>query len=249
MERLWSRAKSASGRASASDRLDHVGAKHRILAVEDDPRVATGIVAGVRDAGFDVELVTTGEAAVRAIVDGDFDLVVLDINLPDFDGFDVLRRISGKSTRPVIVLTARTELDERIQAFRLGAVDFVPKPFFMQELVARIEARLRIAKDLPARVVRWQSAVLDIDGRTLSIGDKPVQLTRHELDLLAYLALRPNRAVPRAVLAESVLDPLAARDERTIDSHVAHIRKKLGAEGAALVTVWGIGYRFDPAGR
>jgi two-component system OmpR family response regulator len=220
----------------------------RILLVEDDAHVAAGIVQGLRATSFRVELVTTGEAAVRTVLRQSPDLVVLDLMLPDVHGFEVLRQLQGKTATPIIVLTAQSELDERVEAFRLGAIDFVPKPFFLRELVARIQTRLHVAQSAPSRVVRWADAELDLDARKVSVAGKAVALTKHEHDLLACLVTRPGRAMSRAALAEAALDPLTDREARTIDSHVARLRKKLGRAGEAIVTVWGIGYRFDDAG-
>lgn len=220
--------------------------KVRVLVVEDDAGTAAGIVRGLSAAGFAVELATNGAEGARLSLRGEHDVMVLDLLLPELSGFEVLSRLEGRSAIPTIVLTARTELDDRLRCFGLGAADFVAKPFFIEELVARIRSRLRARAVTPNRAVRWADAVLDLDGRTATVAGAPVPLTRNELDILAYLADRPGRAVSRQLLAERALDPLAERDARTIDTHVARLRRKLGAAaGTAIVTVWGIGYRFD----
>lgn len=220
--------------------------KVRVLVVEDDAATAAGIVRGLRAAGFAVELATSGSEGARLALGAQHDVLVLDLLLPDRSGFEVLELLQGRTAVPTIVLTARTELDDRLRCFGLGAADFVAKPFFIEELIARIKSRLRVRESAPNRAVRWADAVLDLDARTAAVGGAQVALTRNELDILAYLVDRPGRAVSRQQLAERALDPQAERDARTVDTHVARLRRKLGAAaGAAIVTVWGIGYRFD----
>jgi len=222
----------------------------RVVVVEDDPSVAAGLVRGLRLAGFEVELATDGTTGARLAMADEIDVVLLDLMLPARSGFEVLEMLQRRpAVPPVIVLSARTELGDRLRAFQLGAVDFVPKPFWVEEVVARIRARLHTPEAPRAsRVVEWAGVVVNLDARTVTVDGEPVALTRFELDLLAYLVQRPGRAIPRAQLASQALGPLDERTERTVDSHLARIRKKLGPAAAALSTVWGIGYRFDPSG-
>jgi len=218
-----------------------------VLVIEDDPSITAGLERGLRAAGFEVTVATSGdEGYLRALSLG-FDLAVLDLMLPDCSGLDVLRSWKGQLSTPVIVLTARTDLEDRLEAFRLGAVDYVPKPFWIEELVARIRTRLA-GKASPPRRVSWEDVTVDLDGRTACVGGESVALTQHEFDLLAYLIGRAGRAISRRQLAQEALPLLGDRDERTVDSHIARIRRKLGKRGAArIATVWGIGYRFAPA--
>jgi two-component system OmpR family response regulator len=220
-----------------------------ILVVEDDASTAAGIVAGLRGAGFEVELATSGRDAMQRIADGGHDLVVLDLMLPEASGFDVLERVRHRVGCPIIVLTARSGLPDRLRAFDLGAADYLAKPFWMEELVARIRSRLRVSDDTPRRVVRWASVALDLDARTVHVDERAASFTPTEFTVLAFLVERRGRAVSRRVLAEQALASLEGEsDARTVDSHVARIRRKLGTGAAALATVWGIGYRFDPGG-
>jgi DNA-binding response OmpR family regulator len=221
----------------------------RLLVAEDDPGVASGLVRGLREAGFEVELACDGAQAREALARRPPDLLVLDLMLPVLSGIELLESVHERPHPPVIVLTARIDLGERLRCFALGAVDFVPKPFFMEELVARIRARLRLVEEAPTRIVQWADVELDLDRRIARAGGSEIALTRHELDVLAYLAQRPGRAVTREQIAERALSGVEAPEPRTIDTHVARVRKKLGPAGAAaILTVWGIGYRFSPAG-
>jgi two-component system OmpR family response regulator len=221
--------------------------QERLLVVEDDPGVAGGIVRGLREAGFEVELATSGVDGAKKALEGGFSAIILDLMLPGQTGFDVLEQLQGRSSIPVLVLTARSDLADRLKCFGLGAADFVTKPFWLEELVARLRARLRISPEAPKRVIRWANVALDLDSRLVTIEGTDAGLTKNEFDVLAHLVERQGRAISRDQLAEHALTPFEQRDARTVDSHIARIRKKLGAEGGArIATVWGIGYRFEP---
>jgi DNA-binding response OmpR family regulator len=219
----------------------------RVLVVEDDASTAAGIVRGLRAAGMAVDLSSTGSDGARRILADRYDIVVLDLMLPEQTGFDVLERVRHRAPLPVIVLTARTDLPDRLRAFELGAADFMAKPFWIEELVVRIRSRLRLADERPKRVVRWEAVALDLDARTATVEGRSAALTPTEFAVLAFLVERRGRAVSRSVLAEQALASLEEPDARTVDSHVARLRKKLGAGASAIATVWGIGYRFEPA--
>ncbi len=218
----------------------------RILVVEDDAGVAAGVVRGLALAGFEVELATDGVLGTRKALEQRFDAIVLDLMLPEQNGLSVLEQLNGRSSVPILVLTARTELSDRLAAFALGAADFIAKPFWIEELVVRLRARLRLLPEEKKRIVRFANARIDLDSRIVCTDEIDVGLTRHEFDVLAYLVARAGRAISRDQLAEHALAPFELRDARTVDSHVARVRRKLGASAAAhLITVWGIGYRFE----
>jgi len=218
----------------------------KVLVVEDDAGVAGGIVRGLRGAGFEVELATDGVEGTRKALERRFDAIVLDLMLPGQNGLAVLEQLKGRESVPILVLTARSELPDRLACFALGAADFIAKPFWIEELVVRLRARLKITPETKKRVVNWADATLDLDRRSVTVAGGDAGLTRHEFDILAHLAERVGRAISREQLAEHALSPFEQRDARTIDSHIARIRKKLGPLASAhLTTVWGIGYRFE----
>lgn len=223
----------------------------RVLVVEDDLQVVHGLVSGLARAGFDVSVAMTGTDGAQRAVAERFDVVVLDLMLPGRSGFQVLEGMSGRVSTPVVVLSADTELASRLRSFQLGAVDFVPKPFWIEELVARLRSRLRLRDDVPTRTVAFGGTLVDLDRRTVVRDGADVGLTHHEFNVLAWLVARPGHAVSRRQLVEHTLSEDREATERTVDSHVSRIRKKLGPDGASIVTAWAVGYRFEPgaAGR
>jgi DNA-binding response OmpR family regulator len=218
----------------------------RVLVVEDDAATAAGIVRGLKSLHFDVELSTDGADGARRILTDRYDVIVLDLMLPEQSGFNVLERVRHRTQAPIIVLTARTDLPDRLRAFELGAADFVAKPFWIEELAARIRSRLRLDESRPNKVVSWSGVSVDLDARSVEVEGKAVALTPTEFSILGFLLQRVGRPVSRRVLAEQALASNDEPDARTVDSHVARLRKKLGPGAVAIATVWGIGYRFDP---
>lgn len=218
----------------------------RILVVEDDDQLGAQITSRLRAEGYEVTWLRDGSEAARADPSG-FALILLDLMLPGTYGLDLLKRFRKTSDVPVLVVTARDHPADRVRGLELGADDYVTKPFWPEELLARVKARLR--RPVMTRGERLVVGALSIDlgGRRVEVDGEAVELTRVELDLLAMLAKRPGQAITRAVLAEAVLDPDKQGTERTLDVHVSRLRKKLGAEGKRIATVWGIGYRLEPA--
>ena len=213
-----------------------------ILVVEDDPAIASNIVRGLKSAGFEVELATSGTAGLEIAVRTKPALVILDLMIPELHGHEVLTQLRAISTVPVIVLTASGTLDDRLKSFGLGADDFLAKPFWFEELLARVRTRLRIQIESPRRTVVWADAELDLDARIARTSGRDIELTPSEFLLVSFLAERRNRAVSRVHLADALGGGVS---DRTIDSHIARARKKLGEAGNAITTVWGIGYRMN----
>ena len=216
----------------------------RILVIEDDLNVVQGLVSGLRRAGFDPSLAMAGDEGLSNILNGSFDLVLLDLMLPKLTGFEVLDAIRSRVSVPVVVLSARTDLPARLQSFEGGAVDFVPKPFFMEELIARIRARLALESPAPRRALSVADVVLDIDARVARRDGAVVDLTAYEFNVLAFLRERSGRAQSRGQIADGALSESGDCSDRTVDSHISRIRKKVGPLAAQRIqTVWGIGYR------
>jgi len=217
--------------------------QHRLLVVEDDPGVGSQLVRGLSAAGFEVELATDGELALQCLDRTTYDLLVLDMMLPGVHGMDVLKRTHARSGPPAIVLTARGDLTDRLRAFAAGAIDFLPKPFWMEELLARIRARLHLTAERH-RIFTWDDVEVDLDARGVRVGGETAHLTPVELEILAILVERRNRAVSREFIANNILRS-GDRNERSVDPHVARLRKKLGAGGAKIISIRTLGYRLE----
>jgi len=216
----------------------------KVLLIEDDEELGAQVADHLRAAGYEPTWVKDGDEAL-AVDPAPFALVVLDLMLPGAYGMDVLRAYRRRDDTPVLVLSARHDTVDKVQALELGADDYLTKPFWPEELIARVHARLR--RPVLQRDGRLEvgALALDLEGRRLSIDGRPVELTRAEFDLLAALARRPGAAVPRSWLADHVLDPEKDGTERTLDVHVSRLRKKLGPHAACVKTVWGVGYRLE----
>jgi len=215
-----------------------------ILLVEDDDAIAASLISGLATSGMTVRRVSNGADAVAAEIP---DVVLLDIGLPDFDGFEVCRRIRQKSQVPIIMLTARDEEIDRVFGLEIGADDYVTKPFGLRELIARIRAvsRRRAAVDLPAsEILEIGNLKLDLSTRRVYMSGKEVELTTKEFDLLAYLAEHPGIVHRRTDIMESVWDANWYGPTKTLDAHVAAVRKKLG-NADWIEAVRGVGFRLE----
>ena len=214
-----------------------------ILVVEDDAEIAARLVRGLREADYGVELATDGAQAAE-LDPSAHAMVVLDLNLPHVDGFELLQKWRSRSSTPVLVLTANLDLQSRLRTFDLGAIDYMPKPFFMEELLARVRARVG-RRDVNPRTLQLGAAVVDFDARQVFIEGEDLGLTTVEFNVLAYLLERPGRALSRRQIAEAALPSELEASDRVVDSHIARIRKKLREDAKVIVTVWGIGYRYQ----
>lgn len=213
-----------------------------ILVVEDDAQLGAQVVEHLQRAGFQTQWWREG----RPWPAGEpvpYELVVLDLMLPGTYGLDLLKDLRACSEVPVLILSARTGAPDRVRALQLGADDYLTKPFWPEELVERVRARLRRPTLQRTGVVVAGPLSLDPDARTASVEGRALELTRVEFDILLALARRPGAAISRRWFAEHVLDPERDGSERTLDVHLSRLRKKLGVEGL-IETVWGIGYRL-----
>ena len=215
----------------------------QLLLVEDDPTIAEPLIEGLEYEGFGVRWVRTGQAA---LADPGADLVLLDLGLPDVDGREVCRTMAARSATPVIVVTARGDEFDRVLLLEIGADDYVVKPFGFRELVARIRAVLRRGARGPAGDGRQQLGALSIDrrGRQVLLAGCPVELTTKEFDLLVLLAAEPGTVRRREEIIALVWDENWWGSTKTLDVHVASLRKKLG-DPRWIATLRGVGYRLD----
>lgn len=219
---------------------------HRVLVVDDEERMRGLLVLYLKRAFEVVETAASGDEALEKLASSHYDLVILDILMPGVDGWEVCRRIREKSRTPVMMLTALSETEDKLEAFGAGADDYLTKPFDPRELVARAQALVRRAHG--GERLAYGPLVIDLLARQVFVEGKPVSLTPKEFDLLAWLVRSPGRAFSREELLHEVWGETVFLETRTIDSHVKTLREKLGRDkaGAGLVTVWGVGYKFDP---
>jgi len=222
-------------------------AERNLVIVEDDPNIADLLDMYLRDAGFRVLQAGSGVRGLELIEQHRPQLVLLDIGLPDIDGFEVCRRVRTKSNVPVLFLTARDGELDRILGLELGADDYVTKPFSPREIVARVKAILRRGqpdtREAQDIVHIGDDFQVDVTRREARAKGEPIALATREFDLLAHLARNQGIALSRQQLLDSVWGADWYGDDRTVDVHVRQLRKKLG-DDLPLATVWGIGYRL-----
>ncbi|MFI7499801.1 response regulator transcription factor [Streptomyces sp. NPDC049687] len=231
----------------------------RLLLIEDDDRIAGPLTEGLGRYGFTVDRVRTGAAGLAD--DGSADLVLLDLGLPDMDGLDVCRALRARSPVPIIMITARGEEADRVAGLELGADDYLAKPFGVRELVARIRAVTRRTGALPAvpqapgtgapvaAAAPQRLGSLEVDRRTRQVwvAGRETALTPREFDLLAHLAQDPGAVHSRQQIMDAVWDPNFFGPTKTLDAHVASLRRKLGDPGW-ITTARGVGFRLTVPG-
>ncbi|MBN6192686.1 MULTISPECIES: response regulator transcription factor [Microbacterium] len=219
----------------------------RVLIVEDDERVAAALEAFLARSGYATVRASDGAQALT-LVDADTEVVLLDLGLPDVDGIDLCRRIRGRSDVPIVIVTARNQVAERIKGLRAGADDFVVKPYDVHELLARIEAVTRRSRPLrteaDTRVLLHDGSVhIDLVAREVRVDGAVVGLTRKEFDIVGVLARYPGVAVPKERLIREVWNTDWRGFGHSLEVHVAAIRRKTGDRGF-IETVRGVGYRL-----
>lgn len=213
----------------------------RILLVEDDPLLGDGLRAGLRELGFQVDWVRDGQAAERELRAEGYAAAVLDLGLPLQDGFDVLAAARRRGVKtPVLVLTARDAVPDRIRGLDTGADDYVIKPVDLHELAARLRALVRRAHGQPQERLQVGALTLDPATRTVSFEGQPVALAMREFDLLHALMLNPGRVMSREQLEQSLYSWGTEVESNAIEVHIHHLRRKLRAE--LIQTVRGVGY-------
>ena len=220
----------------------------RALAVEDDPRIRADLAAALAAAGFRVETCADGEEAWFLGDTEDYDLVILDLGLPKMDGLAVLKRWrAGGQTVPVLVLTARGAWAERVEGIDAGADDYLPKPFRMEELLARVRALIRRANSSASSALVHGRLKLDMAARRLYCDGHPVDITARELAVLELLLLREGRVVTKQQIMDSLYGWEEASTSNAVEVFIYRLRKKLEATGVDISTVRGMGYLIEKA--
>ena len=223
----------------------------RVLLVDDDATVRDVVRRYLEREGLAVELAGDGTTGLERALAGRPDLVVLDLMLPGLPGLEVCRRLREAGPVPIVVLTALGEESDRVLGLELGADDYVTKPFSPRELTLRVLSVLRRSREPVARparpaVLRDGDLAVDVAARVATAGGRELLLTVREFDLLAFLLGHPRQAYTRAELLEQVWG-WTFGDQATVTVHVRRLREKLGPAGPRVATVWGVGYRYDPA--
>lgn len=232
----------------------------RILVVDDEKTITDLVGIYLRNEGYDVTLAYTGAEAAREILEHEFDLAVLDIMLPDIDGFELLRTIRTDHTYPVIMLTARDAQADKIEGLSLGADDYVVKPFRPLELVARVKAQLRRYTSYGSRgqaedgadaspLIAFNGLVINRDARTVTVDERAVRSTPLEYAILLYLAERRGHVVPVEDLFRAVWnEEFMAGSNNTVMVHIRHLREKIGDDAQNprfIKNIWGVGYTIE----
>ena len=222
-----------------------------VLIVEDDKNIAELLQLYLEKQGYAVTMAADGGQGLTKFRSIQPDLVLLDVMMPVMDGWSLCRTIRAESSIPVIMLTAKSELDDKVQGLRSGADDYITKPFEMREVLARIEAVLRRTDrnlpQTPVRILHFDKLTIDMDAFELVIDGKKVDAPPKEMELLFFLASSPNRVYTRNQLLDEVWGFDYFGDSRTVDVHVKRLREKLEdvSEQWSLKTVWGVGYKFE----
>jgi DNA-binding response OmpR family regulator len=226
----------------------------RILLVEDEEQLATLVRQHLMSAGYSVSVAGDGNQALDILAASQVDLVILDWMLPGIDGLEVCRRIRARSITPILMLTARGEELDRVLGLEVGADDYLTKPFSMRELLARARALLRrvdlMQRDAsdhtsaPKPALEVGALRIDVAGRAVTVDGEPVDLTPKEFDLLRMLAEQPGRAYSRDYLLQRIWGDEYVGFDRTVDTHIVRLRRKLGRIGDRVATVWGVGYKL-----
>ncbi|MFH2204110.1 MAG: response regulator transcription factor [Elusimicrobiota bacterium] len=226
--------------------------QYQILVIDDDEGVVALVSEALEDQGFEVHSASSAKAGRGCLERSEFDLIVLDRTLPDGDGLDLcaeLRKKPAKNALPILFLTAKNTVDDKIEGLRTGGDDYITKPFNTAELLARVEALLRRS----GRMGKPESIVigdlrLEMDSRKAYLKKRGIALWAKEFDLLALLVSQKNRVLSREFLLQQIwgYDPDSAPSTKVVDVTISHVRQKLGPHGDKIVTVRGFGYRFDP---
>ncbi|MBC8531005.1 response regulator transcription factor [Gehongia tenuis] len=223
----------------------------RILVVDDEPLIVKGLKYSLEQDGYEVDSAADGEEAIQKFEAGSFDMILLDVMLPKMNGIEVCQRIREKSNVPIIMLTAKGEDMDKILGLEYGADDYMTKPFNILEVKARIKSILRrtqaFGAEAPKDVIKVRDMVINLSSRSVKIGDREVNLTAKEFDLLKLLAMNPGKVFSRENLLENIWKYDYLGDLRTVDVHIRRLREKVEAnpgQPSYIFTKWGVGYYF-----
>ena len=217
----------------------------RILIVDDEIKIREVVSEYAKAMGYECDQACNGKEAIEMVRNGSYDCVVMDIMMPELDGFSACRKIKAIRDVPVIMLSARTEEDDKLFSFDIGVDDYVTKPFSPKELMARIKVVCERNSVHTNEKYIFDGLVIDKDGRSVTVDGEKVTLTPKELDLLIYLVEHKNIALGRDKLLSAVWETEYYDDDRTIDTHIKMLRKDLGKYADYIVTVRGMGYKFE----
>jgi len=219
----------------------------KVLVVDDEQGIVDFLRLGLQYEGFEVRSAADGKQALIAISEFRPDLVVLDINMPRMDGYEVCRAVQG-ADMGILILSARDGLEDRLKGLEVGADDYLVKPFHFEELLARARAILRRRRPTAGEVLRIGRVSLDDGSREVHVDGAPVQLTAREFDLLRLLMQHAGQVLPRERILDQVWGYNFYGDENNVEVYIRYLRQKLGDEGRQMIqTVRGVGYRFAPA--
>ena len=217
----------------------------KILIVDDETKIREVVSEYAKASNYECDQASNGRQAIEMIRNSSYDCVILDIMMPELDGFSACKKIKAIRNVPVIMLSARTEEDDKLFSFDIGVDDYVTKPFSPKELMARIKVVCERNSNRTNEKYIFDTLVIDVDGRTVSIDGEKLTLTPKELDLLIYMVENKNIALGRDKLLSAVWQMDYYEDDRTIDTHVKMLRKDLGRYADHIVTVRGMGYKFE----
>lgn len=225
---------------------------NKILIVDDDPNICEVVKLYLNKEGYNTITVHDGNSGIQAFKEHKPALLVLDLMLPEISGLDVCREIRKLSDLPIIMLTAKDDLVDKIVGFELGADDYVVKPFEPKELVVRVKAALRRSKlndpdtEINDKFIAYTDLSIDLTSYKVLLMGKPVELSPKEIELLFFLASNPNRVFTREYLLERIWDYNYMGNTRTVDEHIKRLRKKVPDHQEWMIaTVWGVGYKFE----
>ena len=225
--------------------------KQRILIADDDVNIAELISLYLTKEGYETKRASDGREALRMVPIFDPDLIILDIMMPEMDGYEVCREVRKNNSTPIIMLTAKGETFDKVLGLELGADDYMVKPFDTKELVARVKAVLRRldAKENNAKKINFENLMINLSNYSVAYMNENVEMPPKELELLFYLASHPNQVFTREQLLNQIWGYEYYGDTRTVDVHIKRIREKLGNDEEHpkwnIKTVWGVGYKFE----